>query len=105
MRVYRIENGDGKGPYTGWGHGKGHNLAIVHTDDTIHPGPWVSFHRGVKDGEKFAFASMQLLFRWFGGYLPLMLCDGFQIKVIDLPDGTSWETDGKQVIYDAGCTA
>jgi hypothetical protein len=45
---------------------------------------------------------MQALFRWFGGYLPLMLRDGFTIKVIDLPDEASWETDGKQVIYAVG---
>lgn len=97
MRVYRVENAYGQGPYTGWGDGKGHNLAMIHTDN-VHPGPWVSFHRGVKPDEKFAFPSMLALFRWFGGWLPVLIRDGFTVKVLDLPEGT-YETDGLQVIY------
>lgn len=100
MRIYRIENGDGKGPYTGWGHGKGHNLAVIHTDNA-HPGPYTSFHRTPEADEKFAFPSMRALFAWFGGWLPVMLRDGFKVKVIDLnyDHGDTWETDGFQVIY------
>ena len=101
MRIYRVENEHGKGPYTGWGDGKGHTLAMIHTDDHTHPGPYVSFHRGVKNEERFAFPSMQAMFRWFGGWLPLMIRDGFTVKVIDLQPGVSWETDGKQVIYNS----
>jgi hypothetical protein len=102
MRAYRVENENGDGPYTSWAE-HGHKMAYQHTDPfngpSIHPGPYASFGSNPTHGEKFAFPSMQALFKWFGGWLPLMTRAGYHITVLELPYGT-YQADEFQVMYD-----
>lgn len=100
MRVYRIEDSRGVGPY---------NSDI--TSETVermrlahqafsHPAWLLDFNRWPNDGERCAFESMTQMFSWFGGYLPIMLGMGYSVRIYEVP---VWHVQrglsGKQLMF------
>lgn len=82
MKVYRVEHTiTGKGPYRQRWPGAD-KIEIAHwlTEDTHPRPPW-----GYRNKKyTWGFVSMRDLFRWFGGWLPLLLTDGFTVRVYDV---------------------
>ena len=87
--VYRVENDFGQGPYTGgwqlrnpdlfWGF----SLGVY---DRQRRSTHLRVSRSVISdprGYKYGFESMQSLFRWFGGFLPQLIEDGYRVVKIE----------------------
>lgn len=102
--VYRVEDPAQLGPYTE-GYGStitrmrdNHNFGPAH----LHPSPYTSWAvrmRTQPGNARCAFMDMQSLFRWFGGWLPGLLREGFHIAAIDEAHVTHGPDDVGQVIF------
>lgn len=82
MKVYRIENSEGVGPYRSDEFmDLLDEMKNAHCDEETHPN---LLHDGLADvwseAHICAFDSMKKLSRWFNGYLPLLLSLGFKVK-------------------------
>lgn len=96
--VYRVENRRGQGPYiTGWKGKGGWALGYLHSD-ARHPGPIQSFGKQYR-GFLYGFESMQALYKWFGGYLPRLLSDGYKIVKIPNAEIEDRDPNGLQVVF------
>ena len=103
--VYRVEDPSLIGPYSGSYAG---NTTVRMRDDhnngpaSLHPSPYTSWQirMGTQPLEtRCAFDSMQSLFRWFGGWLPGMIREGFHISAIDDVQVTAGPDDVGQVLF------
>lgn len=100
MRVYRIQDSEGIGPYNS-------DVTNQHVDrmrndhqQLSHPAWAIDFGRWPHDGERCGFESMKHMFRWFGGYLPVLLGLGYTVVVFEVP---VWDVQvgksGKQLMF------
>ena len=102
--IYRVEDPSLQGPYS-VGHGSAtlrmrndHNSGPMQ----LHPSPYVSMQVSMSrqpSSTKCAFDSMQALFRWFGGWLPGILKEGFHIAAIDNASVTHGPDHTGQVLF------
>jgi hypothetical protein len=82
--VYRVEHpSDHIGPYNHRDWRDNDRLADAHTDDfTNHPAPYWEFGYNMSADLDFSgFRDMRQMFRWFGGWLPVMINSGFRVAV------------------------
>lgn len=109
MKVYRVEYPDGIGPYhppdnpERWPGRMALSFDLTDAHSYGRGGhPVAQIPYGM--GYRCAFRSMRDLFRWFGGWLPLILKLGAKVKTYDVPsDGIVYE-DSHQVAF-APCLA
>lgn len=88
MKVYRVENPGLVGPYSA---GYEETTLAMRRDHNngpmeLHPSPAVSMHVSMMSeptSYKCAFNSMQALFKWFGGWLPGLIREGFHVSVVE----------------------
>lgn len=99
MRVYRVEYPDThRGPYRSYEPGRdelGSSLSHAHSYYSAgrpHPIP-----AHTNEG-RCACPSMQALFAWFGGWLPLLLRNGAVIAIYDVKKEHILCADGYQVV-------
>lgn len=103
MRVYRIQDQNGIGPYNStlgiYDRSLGRMISS-HCNPDTHPAYLIDFARYPVLGERSGCESMQALFKWFGGYLPTLLAVGYIVAVFEVP---SWDVEtgcsGKQVLF------
>ena len=81
--VYRIERpDDGIGPYNHIGEELSDRLASAHAWDLErHPAIGLDLDYRMEPGDRCGFANMRQLFSWFGGWLPILLRNGYRIVV------------------------
>ena len=80
--VYRVEHpSDHIGPYNHkWPHGD--NLLFNHSDDyKNHPAVYLDMEYAMDDDDRCGFRDMRQMFRWFGGWMPVMIRNGFRVAV------------------------
>lgn len=78
--IYRVENGDGEGPYRSR-CGKGIFIVRKHHNLEKHPMP----NMWPNEDWCFGFSSLQLLDQWFGGYLNELQEKGFNVVAYEAP--------------------
>jgi hypothetical protein len=105
MKVYRVEYDDGVGPYQTelaniWEeYGRcrlSFALTSAHDNPDTHPVaqiPW-----GVN--QLCGFRSMQDLFRWFGGWLPLLIRCGARVAVYSIEPSSITYEDKHQIAFE-----
>jgi hypothetical protein len=105
MKVYRVEDPARlDGPYS---NGYGSATLRMRTDHNngpaqLHPSPFVSMKVSMMSQPsetKCAFDSMQSLFRWFGGWLPGLLKEGFVIASVEHANVTHGPDHTGQVLF------
>jgi hypothetical protein len=108
-KVYRVENREGIGPYADDNYGSTVvRMRADHNDGRpihvkVHPSPFVSLSvlMGTEPTTaKCAFDSMQALFRWFGGWLPGLLKEGYRIAAFDSDVKYGPDDVGQVIFYD-----
>lgn len=103
MRVYRLEDLNGSGPYQdGYKSQAQIELSSDHnTDLTNHPSgvldfEWDDLHSAVR----FACASLDGLIAWFGRHIDPLLDEGFDIVVYEVPPSkVKFGRSGRQVVF------
>lgn len=97
MKIYRIENADGDGPYNA-AYKPGGLLYQMHTEDDdgpitaheTHPSPWAdiaSFASRHEGKYRFGFKSMEQLTQWFGPRARKLLESySFELVEYEVPD-------------------
>lgn len=89
MKVYRVEHvQSGKGPYNHeWLESD--RIGRAHSLKSDHPAAmWdVPASLNLYPDFKCGFINMNDLFRWFGGWLPMLLKNEFRVAVHDVPEG------------------
>lgn len=99
MKVYRIEDKNGWGPYSScymmdWEHPREVvlcRLQEAHSRDPLRPSPytngepWEDYYSSSKD-MVFGFASLQELYNWFNGFVEDLINVGFYIKTFEVPN-------------------
>lgn len=103
MRVYRIEDKFGTGPYRrriGDDTIEQMEMENRHCNPSTHPTEAVDFYGFHEPGERFGFDSMQKLMAWFGPWLPHLLSIGYKISIYEISiyevrSGRS----GKQIMF------
>lgn len=109
MTIFRLENKEGKGPYTNVGGKIRPELHMAHVDDYDHPSAlgdfnktiddWRKSCRAIQDGWLCGFQTLQELKDWFGDFLPrLIKYDQMLIRQIEIEDGGVL-IGGKQVLF------
>lgn len=92
---YRVQDAEGIGPYQKFNNAE---MFYRHGGDTRnHPSPYISGRHIMDDNELCGFRNMQQLYRWFGGYLPGLLRNGYKIVKVN---GTLKYSDPYQVAYE-----
>lgn len=84
MIVYRVENENGRGPYS-TSHDFRHDLIDAHNYSRRHPTP----NFPSLDAETIwlcGFASQESLNEWFNGWLEKLTSVGFRVVRYDVPD-------------------
>ena len=87
--VYRVENPHNMGPYSDANYGSATvRMRADHNNGPaqLHPSPYVAMGVSMMrqpSSYKCAFNNMQSLFRWFGGWLPGLLKEGYHVAAID----------------------
>lgn len=92
MKIYRVEHYyTRKGPYHARWSGRD-TLNVAHWSTlNIHPRP----PRKLRTGYRWGFVSMQDMFRWFGGWMPVMMRNGFEVRIYDVPEAEVILLDGQ----------
>lgn len=105
MKVYRVEDPVTlEGPYTSGDPDS--QMATYRMRDAhlfsfyAHPTPRQSMAHTMGREDKCAMTSMRALFAWFGGFIPGMLREGFQIVVIDTDIVAGPDNTGQVVFAD-----
>ena len=94
--LYRVENSSGNGPYNDPDLGDlRYRVNNAHAQSGTHRPPQLSGF-WMHSGEKCAFRSMQDLFAWFGGWLPLLTREGYRVARVQ---GIVTWSDKYQVVY------
>lgn len=103
MKIFRVEDIDGKGPYTTG------CVPYFMDSDTDHPGPlydsqqlkeaWTNLHHSDRRVHYFAFVSLPQLQDWFS-LITVDWVQDFAINVYDVPDEYV-HIGNKQLIYKA----
>lgn len=91
---YRVQDDAGIGPYQNAEFA--YTMGTRHTDSIKHRSPYMSGRYLMNPVELCGFRTMQDLFRWFGGYLPILLKNGYQIVKVE---GTLRYEDCCQVVF------
>lgn len=102
MRVYRVENPDTRmGPYCYYASSRvREKMMYSHSDSQHHhPIPQDTLLPSMGAGYQCAFNSMWSLFRWFGGYLPLLCKEGFKVVVLEADVIAGPDHTGQVVFY------
>jgi hypothetical protein len=103
MRVYRIQDAYGTGPYRrkiGQDTQMQIRMENAHCNQFTHPTEMVDFARMHIEGERFGFDSMQALMAWFGPYLKHLIADGYKVQIYEVPrHGVRWGRSRKQVMF------
>lgn len=88
MRVYRIEDANGRGPYYGRRRFTSlHGMFRSHgADYRTHPTPFTDLGRDPKDEEFCAFNSLSDLFDWFGEWTSLLAEKRFKIATYEIDE-------------------
>lgn len=72
---YRVQDSKGIGPYQ---NDDNSYMMYKHTDRDRHPSPFDGNYV-MKSEELCGFRNMRDLFRWFGGYLPILLKEDYSV--------------------------
>ena len=91
---YRVENDQGVGPYQDAAGTFRSNMGLAHSWHSAHPSPARSGY-AMRMVDYCAFNNMQDLFRWFGGWLPMLIRDGYHVVKVS---GKLRFDDGYQVV-------
>ena len=95
--LYRVENSNGNGPYNDPDLGDLRDeINYAHAQNNTHPSPQRQGYWMDRVTEKCAFRSMQDLFAWFGGWLPLLTREGYRVARVQ---GIVTWSDKYQVVY------
>ena len=91
---YRVENDQGNGPYQDSAGTFRSYMGLAHSFDSAHPSPFRSGY-SMRMVDYCAFNNMQDLFRWFGGWLPTLIQNGYRVVKVT---GKLCFDDGYQVV-------
>ena len=107
MKVYRVENGRGQGPYVEPGlpdvalQMKAEHNADAWDDKAGHPGASIDFECwGDFSGRHFGFATVTDAHRWFGPWLPKLISVGFRLVEFEVDvNHVTVSKSGKQLAF------
>ncbi len=111
MRVYRVENEQGEGPYKHTIRKNGQRIGAAHWDDA-HPGPtedgldWAVFGYEAPFSESeytdkvFGTNSLESLLAWFDGWWDVLERHGYSAEEYEVPDEcVAVGIGGEQVVF------
>jgi hypothetical protein len=82
--IYRVEHPVSLiGPYNYDGDNREELMGMydAHTSDSYHLSPYLDMSHPVLQHELCGFRTMRQLFTWFGGWLPVLIRNGFKVAV------------------------